>query len=180
MSLANKISVFRILLAPCLVASILYYHPTRDWLRYVSLAIFAVGMLSDAVDGFIARSQRQQSQLGAILDPVADKVLILSALISLSLIRGLPDWMRIPAWFNLIVISRDAILITGTVLLFVLTGKLVVKPSWLGKGAIVAQMLIVPVVLLQVPGKIAWLAAATVLTVFSGMAYLRAGVRLLS
>jgi phosphatidylglycerophosphate synthase len=128
MNLANKISVARILLAPCLVASLLYYHPTRDWLRYVTLVLFIIGVLSDAVDGYIARSKKQQSELGAILDPIADKVLILSALISLSSIHGLPAWMQIPAWFNLIVISRDVLLVAGTALLFVLTGTITVRP----------------------------------------------------
>ena len=180
MSLANKISLFRILLVPCVVASLLYYHPARDGLRYVSLALFVLGIVSDAVDGFIARSKHQQSQLGTLLDPIADKLLILSVLISLSTIRGLPGWMRIPAWFNLIVISRDTLLVAGTMLIFGLTGKLVVKPSPLGKLTIVAQMLVVPVVLLQLPIKMILLLVTAGLTVLSGIGYLRTGVRLLA
>lgn len=180
MSLANKVSLFRILLAPCLVASLVYYHPSRDGLRYLTLALFVIGILTDALDGFIARSKHQQSQLGAILDPVADKFLILSTLISLSIIHGLPDWMRIPAWFNLIVFSRDAILVAGIVLIFASTGKLSVRPSRLGKATIVAQMLVIPVVLLQWPFKTEALTLAAVLSVLSGIGYLRTGVQLLS
>lgn len=180
MSLANRISLFRILLAPCVVASLVYYRPDRDGLRYVSLALFLVGIVSDALDGFIARSKRQQSQLGTLLDPIADKLLILSALISLSTIRALPDWMRIPAWFNLIVITRDAILVAGTILIFALTGKITVKPSWLGKAAAVAQMLVIPTVLLHLPIKWEVLSVTAILTVCSGVGYVRAGMRLLS
>ena len=179
MSLANKISIFRILLAPCLVASLLYYHPTRDWLRYLTLALFLIGIVSDALDGFLARSKNQQSQLGTVLDPVADKVLILSMLISLSIIRGLPDWMRIPAWFNLIVLSRDILLVAGIALIFLVTGQLAVRPSRLGKATIAAQMGVIAVVLLQVPWKAEALTAATVLTVASGIGYVRTGMRLL-
>lgn len=180
MSLANKISVLRILLAPCIVASLVYYQPERDGLRYLTFALFVVGILSDAMDGFIARSQRQQSQLGTLLDPLADKLLILSTLISLSTIRALPNWLRIPAWFNLVVISRDVILVAGTTLLFVLKGTLAVRPSRLGKWTVAAQMLVVSCVLLGLPFKPPLLVATALLTVCSGLDYIRMGMRLLS
>ena len=180
MSLANKISLFRILLAPLFVASLLYYHPDRDGLRYVSLALFLIGILSDALDGFVARSKSQQSKLGAVLDPVADKFLILSALISLSTIHGLPTWMRLPAWFNLIVISRDALIIVGTLLLFLFTGKVTVQPSRVGKWAVAMQMCEVPTVLLRWPIQHPLLLVAATLTVCSGIAYVRHGVQLIS
>ena len=180
MSLANKISLFRILLVPLFVASLLYYHPDRDGLRYVTLALFLIGVISDALDGFVARSQGQQSKLGAILDPVADKFLILSALISLSTIHGLPLWMHVPAWFNLIVISRDAFLIVGTLMLFLFTGKVQVQPSPLGKTAVALQMCVVPAVLLGWAIKDPLLIIAAVCTVCSGIAYVRYGVRLIS
>ena len=179
MNLANRISLFRIILVPCFVASLVYYTPARDHIRYVSLAFLLVAIASDAVDGLVARSKRQQSQLGAVLDPIADRVLILSALISLSTIRALPDWMRIPAWFNLVVMSRDAIIITGTLLLFGFTGKLTVNPSRLGKWTIAAQMAVIVAVLLRFPLKIHLLLATAVLTVASGLHYLRVGSRLL-
>jgi CDP-diacylglycerol--glycerol-3-phosphate 3-phosphatidyltransferase/cardiolipin synthase len=177
MSLANKISLFRILLVPCFVASLVYYDPRRDGLRYASVGLFLIGIVSDAVDGFIARAKHQQSQLGVLLDPLADKLLILSALISLSTIQALPDWMRIPAWFNLIVISRDAMLVAGTILVFGLTGKFAVKPSRLGKWAIVAQMLVVLAALLRLPMKAELLVFTASLTVLSGIGYIRMGMR---
>lgn len=180
MTLANRISIFRILLVPGFVASLIYYTPERDGIRYLSFGLFLLGIASDALDGFIARSKRQQSPLGAVLDPIADKLLILSALISLSTIHALPDWMRIPAWFNLVVISRDTILITGTLLLFGFTGKLTVNPNRLGKWTIAAQMAVIAAVLLKMPFKVPLLVGAAVLTVVSGLAYVRIGTRLLN
>lgn len=179
LSLANKISIARILLVPCIVASLVYYHPQRDGLRFVALVLFVVGIASDAIDGFLARLQNQQTELGTLLDPIADKSLILSALISCSTIRGLPEWMRIPAWFNLVVISRDVLLVAGTIVLFLIKGRWSVRPSRLGKWTTFAQMLVVPAVLLHLPVKIPLIAMAAVLTVCSGITYVRLGVRAL-
>ncbi len=178
MSLANKISVLRILLVPGIIACILYYHPERDWLRVLAFVLFLIGMVSDAVDGFIARSRQQQTQLGTLLDPIADKALILSALICCSVVRGLPDWMRIPAWFNLIVISRDAVVVVGTGVLFLMLGRWKIRPSLLGKWATFAQMLVVPVILLKLlPLKLPLLVIAAALTIGSGVGYVRQGIR---
>ena len=177
MNLANWISFFRIVLVPCLVASVLYYHPSRDGLRYLTAGLFILAMLSDALDGFVARRMGQGSQLGAILDPIADKLLVLSMLISLSTVHGLPAALRIPAWFNLIVISRDVILMAGTGLLIAFKGSVPINPTQLGKTAIVAQMLVIPLVLLQLPFKTELLLVAAVLTVISGIDYIRLGLR---
>ena len=179
MSLANKISIFRILLVPGIIASLVYYHPQRDFLRFVALGLFLVGIVSDAADGLIARLQNQQTELGTLLDPIADKFLILSALISCSVIRGLPEWMRIPAWFNLVVISRDVLLVSGSVILFVLQGRWNVRPSRLGKWTTFAQMLVIPSVLLGLPVKSLLIVMAAVLTVLSLVSYIRMGIRVL-
>ena len=115
--------------------------------------------------------------MGSILDPLADKLLILSALISLSAIRGLPTDMRIPAWFNLIVISRDAVVVLGTVLLMFFQGTFSVTPTWLGKCTSAAQMLVVPAALLGLPAKAPLLAVAALLTILSGISYVRLGMQ---
>jgi CDP-diacylglycerol--glycerol-3-phosphate 3-phosphatidyltransferase len=182
MNWPNKISILRILLAPAIVASLLYYHPEREWLRFLALGLFTVGVASDAVDGFLARLQHQQTELGTLLDPIADKTLILSTLISCAVIKGLPAWMRIPAWFNLIVISRDALLVAGTVVLFVIKGRWSVHPSRVGKATTFAQMLVIPSVLLGIPPAVTipLLAAAAALTVCSAISYVRMGIRALS
>lgn len=180
MTLANKISVMRILLVPAFAASLVYYNPANDQLRYLSLALFLLGVVSDALDGFIARAQNQHTELGRVLDPIADKLLILTGLICLSTIRAIPPEMRIPAWFNLIVISRDIVVVTGTMLLFGFTGKWLVRPSWVGKTAVAAQMVVVLVVLLRWPMKIEVMIVAAALTVLSGIGYVRDGMRALS
>ena len=179
MGLANKISIFRILLVPAVVACLLYYHPQRDWLRFVALGLFLLGIISDAADGFLARRHNQQSELGTLLDPIADKSLILSALISCSIIKGLPAWMRLPAWFNLIVISRDALLVAGAVVLFVIKGRWTVQPSRLGKLTTCFQMLVVPAVLLALPLRDPLVMLAAILTVLSAISYIRQGIRAL-
>ena len=182
MNLPNKISILRILLAPAIVASLLYYHADREGLRFLALGLFLVGVASDAIDGFLARLQRQQTELGTLLDPIADKTLILSTLISCAVIKGLPAWMRIPAWFNLIVISRDALLVAGTLVLFVIKGRWSVHPSPVGKATTFAQMLVIPSVLLGSPPAVTTplLAAAAALTLCSAIIYVRMGIRALS
>lgn len=179
MSIANQLSVLRILLVPGIIAALVYYHPERDWLRFLALGLFLFGMISDALDGFLARSQNQQSQLGSLLDPIADKLLILGTLISCSAIHGLPEWMRLPAWFNLIVISRDAVLITGAAVLFIMQGRWNVRPNWLGKWTTATQMLVIPILLLGLPIKSLLINLATILTIVSGISYIRQGIRLL-
>ena len=180
MNLANKLSIFRILLAPGIVASLLYYHPERDGLRFLALGLFVVGIASDALDGLIARRHNQHTELGTLLDPVADKFLILSTLISCSTIHGLPAWMRIPAWFNLVVISRDVLLLSGSLVLFAIKGRWTVQPSRLGKWTTAVQMLVIASVLLNLPTKVPLLLAAAILTVLSLIDYVRMGIRTLS
>ena len=181
LSLANKISIARILLVPAIVASLVYYHPQRDSLRFLALGLFVVGIASDAIDGFLARLQNQQTALGTLLDPIADKALILSALITCSVVRALPIEMRIPAWFNLIVMSRDALVVAGSIVLFAIKGRWQVRPSQLGKWATFLQMLVIPIVLLKLlPLKLPLLLLAAALTIFSAVAYVRMGIRALS
>ena len=179
MSLPNKISIFRILLVPGIIACLVYYRSDRDVLRFVALGLFLLGIVSDALDGVLARLQGQQTELGTLLDPIADKFLILSTLICCSTIHGLPEWMRIPAWFNLIVISRDVLLVSGSVVLFAMQGRWSVRPSRLGKWTTASQMFVIPSVLLGLPITMPLLVMAAALTVCSAVGYVRTGIRTL-
>ena len=180
MSLANQLSIFRLLLVPGIIACLVYYDPQRDWLRLLALGLFAVGMASDAVDGYVARSKAQWTRLGSFLDPLADKLLLLTAFLSLALIRDLPQDLRVPAWVVIVFVSRESFVVIGCLLLYHLTGRLEMLPSRLGKWAAFLQMLVVPVVLLRWPwAPWVWTAAAA-LTIISGVNYLRRGGRLLS
>lgn len=178
MNLANKISIFRILLIPFFIACILYYSPERVFFRFWALGIFSVGVITDAIDGFIARNHKQRTELGTILDPIADKLLLISAFISLSFIKNLPTGLRIPAWVVLIVISRDIIIILGATVLHLVTGRLKVNPSWLGKATTFFQMVTI-IALLAVfkQAAIFWNLTA-IFTVLSGIDYIRRGSRL--
>ncbi len=180
MNLANKISIARILLIPFFVAAIIYYTPGNDFLRFAALAIFILAVLSDALDGYIARSRGQKTILGSYLDPLADKLLLITAFICLSIASNFPKGHSLPAWFVLIIISRDAIIVLGSAVIYVTKGKLEIIPSNLGKITTFFQMLTVIVTLLHFNfAYIIWYLAAF-FTVLSGVGYLRRGSRILS
>ncbi len=178
MNLANKISVFRILLIPFFIACVLYYSPQKDYLRFWALGIFTLAVVSDAIDGFIARNHKQKTELGTILDPIADKLLLICAFISLSFIKNLPDGLRIPAWVVLIVISRDIIIILGATVLHLVTGKLKVNPSWLGKATTFFQMVTIITVLSSFKTAEVFWNLAAIFTVLSGIDYIWRGSKL--
>src|SRR5437588_11950941 len=104
---------------PVFVTMAIYYgesihHGTPlEWLRYTAIAIFVIAALSDGLDGYVARHYNQRSSLGVVLDPIADKGLLLSGIISLSISNWSeldPSYGSFPTWFPILVISRDAIL----------------------------------------------------------------------
>lgn len=180
MNLANKISVLRILLVPIFVACIVYYEPEREFLRVFALGIFILAVLTDALDGYIARTRKQKTELGTILDPIADKLLLVSAFICLSVAYKLPLGLRLPPWVPIIIISRDAIIILGALIIQFTTGHLEVVPSVLGKMATFFQMSTVISVLLRWPfSHLVW-TSAVIFTVLSGVGYIRRGSRLLN
>jgi cardiolipin synthase (CMP-forming) len=181
MSLANKISLFRILLVPAFVVCLLYYRPgVSEWLRYLAVGLFALGVVTDAVDGYVARVGHQASRLGAILDPAADKLFLVTAFLSLSLISSLPEAYRLPAWVPILVLSRDLIIVLGWLLIVLVTGELQAKPSRVGKYTTFFQMITIVSVLLGLPFARIVLGVAMVLTVLSGIGYLRRGNRMLN
>ncbi len=181
MSLANKLSLFRILLVPGFVWCLIYYRPQEgEGLRYLAVLLFSLGVVTDAVDGYIARAERQASRLGAILDPAADKLLLVTAFLSLSLISTLPPQYRLPAWVPIVVLSRDLIIVFGWLLIVLVKGDLQAQPSLWGKVTTFFQMLTIVAVLLGWPGAQGILWGAMILTVLSGVGYLRRGNRLLN
>jgi CDP-diacylglycerol--glycerol-3-phosphate 3-phosphatidyltransferase len=152
MTLANKITIVRILMIPVFVMMAIYYgrsvqigHP-QDWQRVAAILVFIVAAASDGLDGYIARRFNQRSSLGVILDPIADKGLLLAAIITLSMSKWAYEF---PLWFPVLVITRDAVIVVGALVLHFLIGKVQVKPSWLGKTATAFQMGAIALVLLQ-------------------------------
>ena len=179
MNLANRITVFRILLAPVFIFSILYYKE-EGLFSFLPATIFGIAVFSDAVDGFVARRFNQKTELGTILDPIADKLLLISAFACLSMVRTLPAALRMPAWLPVIVISRDAIIVLGAVIIHMMTGKIKITPSPLGKITTFFQMMTVMSTLLRFPFLPVLCGITALFTLTSGIDYVRRGSRLLN
>ena len=181
MSLANKLSLFRILLVPAFVVCLIYYRPGElEILRFLAVFIFGVAVVTDAVDGYLARAEHQATRLGAILDPAADKLLLVTAFLSLALIATLPPAYRLPAWVPIVVLSRDLLIVCGWLLVVLVTGDIEAHPSRLGKWTTFSQMLTIVMILLGLPFARPALWISMALTVLSGIGYLRRGNRLLN
>ena len=117
-----------------------------EWQRWAAIAIFVAAAASDGIDGYIARHFNQKSRLGMVLDPLADKGLLLSGIITLSV----SNWAyEFPVWFPVLVVARDVVIVAGTLTLHFLNGSVRVKPSWTGKTATALQMVAIALCMLQ-------------------------------
>jgi len=182
MNLANQITVFRILLIPIFIGLVIYYGDSvRDGkadesLRLWAAAVFGVAALSDAVDGWIARRFNQRTRLGSILDPLADKLLLLSAIITLSFTA----WRQhFPLWFPTLVIFKDLACIGAAFLIDHVAGHCRIQPHWTGKVCTFTQIVAILWILLDVTLiPLVWpVALAGLFTVWSGLFYLVDGTR---
>ncbi len=180
LNFANKITLFRILAVPFFIASVLYYSPQRDTLRYISLGIFLLAVISDVIDGYIARTCRQQTKGGAILDPLADKALLISAFICLYVKDGFPLGIKFPLWVILSVISRDVIILLGSMIIYIVHGDLEIVPTKLGKLTTFFQTLCIIGILLQWQFSYFIWYATVALTAVSGFGYIRKGIKVLN
>lgn len=182
MTTANKVTILRILLVPFFTVNVLYYFEDGDEVnRFLALVSFAVAAISDAVDGYIARRYHQHSELGAVLDPLADKLLLVSAILLLSLPHQ-PFLPRLPLYLVATVFGRDLIVILGSGVIYYFNGRVTIRPRWLGKIATVFQMLAVTWALLKWnPAWIPWWSiSAAICTGVSGLFYVNDGINQLS
>ena len=181
MNVANHLSVLRVLLAPAFVMCLVYATPDRFYLHDVALAIFVGACLTDALDGFLARRLHQQTVFGSYIDPIANKLLLTSGFLALSFIGHLPEAMRIPAWVTIPVIARDTLILLGSAMIFVMTGRLKAEPLLVSKATTLVQMLTLVAALAAAPVGLRYFsyAATVLLTVVSGAEYLRLGGKLL-
>jgi CDP-diacylglycerol--glycerol-3-phosphate 3-phosphatidyltransferase len=187
MTTANKITVVRILMIPVFVTLAIYYGQSiqrgdpLEWQRFAAIVVFLVAAVSDGLDGYVARRYNQRSALGVILDPIADKGLLLSGVITLSISNWSdvdPGYGKFPVWFPVLVITRDAVIVVGAVVLHLLNGKVRLRPSWTGKIATVLQMCAIAWVMLQfrfIPLPYVVIAAG-VFTFISGVIYVLDGI----
>lgn len=174
LTLANRLTILRILMTPAITILLLYRH------MEAAIALFLLAGITDGLDGFVARRRGQRTALGMVLDPLADKLLLMSSVITLTILRELPRW------FTIIVVSRDLILIGGAVILYMFVGKVSMPPSWLGKWTTCLQIAtvllgmldnLVPVLRVTVmPCAV----ITTALTIASGLDYVYRGTRLLN
>lgn len=186
MTLANKITIIRLLLIPVFVVFAAYYSASisagKEEISYriAALAVFAIASLSDALDGYIARNFNQSTPLGRFLDPVADKLLLLAGVVTLSVTH----WNAgLPIWFAVLVIARDVIIALGVLILHLTNGKARIKNLMVGKMCTFLQLSCVCWVLIDFwsinsrpwPLEVLiYLAAA--LTLITGYLYLRDGI----
>ena len=178
-TLANKITILRIMLIPFLIIVTLSYRPEKDYLRWVAFAIFFVAAVSDLIDGYIARSRHQETKIGAILDSFADKLLLISSFICLYKVSVLFTVVQFPAWLVVASISHDIIILLGIVVIHMLHKDLSIKPTILGKLTTFFQVLCVLGLLIQWPlAYIIWYVALGFIIV-SLMDYVRIGIGIL-
>lgn len=169
MNLPNSLTILRILLVPLFVGFLLY-----DRYDY-SLGVLLLAGLTDGLDGTIARVANQRTRLGAFLDPLADKLLLTSGFVTLSILH------LVPLWTAILVVSRDLILMTGALLVQLTESRVDISPTLLGKGTTLFQLsyILLVVVLasrqmdLRIIQPLLYLVVA--LTLMSGFHYLYRG-----
>ena len=175
-SIANQLTVLRILIVPFFIATVMYYVPGKDHLRYAALALFITAAVLDFLDGYLARKFHQETRAGAILDPLADKILIISAFICLYKVGVFFNEVRFPIWLVVAVISRDAILIMGAMVIHLTKGGMTIAPTVWGKATAFFQFLAVIGFLLQWRLSMILWYIILFLVVVSGIDYLVKGV----
>lgn len=173
MNIPNLITIFRILLVPFFIIYMI------DERILASLVVFVVAGISDAADGFIARVFHKKSNIGAYLDPLADKILLIAAFITMAMFKMLPSWLAV------LTVSRDVIILLGVLVLYLNSYPVKVKPSILSKATTFSQVVTIMIILFDRCFNIQffeiylfWLVA--LLTILSGLQYIKIGLTVLS
>ena len=175
MNLPNKLTILRVIMIPFFVAALLYDCGANQNMRYVAAALFIIASLTDMLDGKIARKYNLVTNFGKFMDPLADKLLVCSALICLVELKELPAWMVI------VIISREFI-ISGFRLVASDNGVVIAASYW-GKFKTTFQMIAVVLLILGIPSlsmvttAVVWI--ALVLTVISLVDYITKNVNVL-
>ncbi len=167
MTLANRITLTRIVLIPVFIVLLLQGHFV--W----PAVIFTFTILTDALDGFVARRRREKTPLGAFLDPLADKLLMFSSYLTLAYLKV------IPLWIFVIILSRDLLIVLGWAVIYILSGSTEITPRFLGKLTTIFQMITIWLILLSLPHNMTekLLLLTVLITVLSGLDYMMSGSR---
>jgi cardiolipin synthase len=174
MNLPNTITLIRVVLIPLFIDLMVYGY------YRAALAVFLAACVTDALDGMIARLTNTKTELGAFLDPLADKLLIVSSFVTLALMG------RLPLWLVIAVVSRDVILGLGGLVIFFTGHSLTIKPSALGKMSTFLQFVVVTLTLVLMAGgghtgyvqALYWATAAV--TAGSGVQYVIRGMKIMA
>ena len=138
---ANQLTILRMLFVPCFVILLIYDHPKA------ATTLFLIAAVTDGLDGLLARKLQQKTVLGSFLDPMADKILLTAAFVTLT-IPSLPLILHIPAWLTVLTISRDIIIAVSVLIIHLQTQHSKFPPSLLGKCTTAVQLLTVGVCML--------------------------------
>jgi CDP-diacylglycerol--glycerol-3-phosphate 3-phosphatidyltransferase len=182
LNLPNALSLVRVFLAPLvlLFLSLRIKSPVPflsglengpAWGDLLAGGVFIIAALTDSLDGYIARRWKLVTTLGKFIDPLADKVLVIAAMVALV------ELQRIPAWIVVVIITREFV-VTGLRLVAAAEG-VVIAASRGGKVKTVFQIVALSLLILKLPGGMALMWVAMFLTVWSGMEYLIGGAKLL-
>ncbi|MBW2543885.1 MAG: CDP-diacylglycerol--glycerol-3-phosphate 3-phosphatidyltransferase [Deltaproteobacteria bacterium] len=176
MNIPNTLTLIRIILVPVFV--ILLMQGSFSY----ALLVFVIAGVTDGLDGFLARILKQQTVLGSYLDPLADKALIVTAFVALSILDIIPGWLTV------IVISRDCIILLGVSVLSLMSVSFEIRPAYVSKATTVLQLLTVFLVLMSMimPGyinhimivRLFWITAF--FTVVSGLNYIFKGIKIIN
>jgi cardiolipin synthase len=169
----NILTIARILCTPLFVILLLKNQ------HLFALGVFTLAGITDGLDGLWARGFNQRTQLGAYLDPIADKLLLMASYISLAVLGLLPSWLSV------IVITRDVLIVLGIAVFTITAIPVEIKPSLVSKLTTVIQLATVFWTLLDAPGAAAHIVGQTLfwatagLTIVSGLHYIYVGMRTL-
>ena len=176
---ANQLTILRMVFVPCFVLLVIYGHPKSAAL------LFVIAGLTDGLDGLLARKLQQHTVLGSFLDPMADKLLLTAAFITLTL-PSVPVAIHIPVWLTVISISRDVLIALSVLIIHLQTGHSHFPPSLLGKCTTAAQLFTVGLCMLanfttQVGMGIFFpvVYATLLITVSSGLHYFYLSVKII-
>jgi cardiolipin synthase len=169
----NILTVLRILVTPLFVILLI------RGLHGYALLVFILAGVSDGLDGLIARALDQRSELGAILDPIADKLLLTAAFVTMGILQDIPGWLVV------VVISRDVLIVTGIAVLAFTRIPFTIRPSLISKWTTAAQVVTIAFSLLDLQAAWAGTAlhslywATATMTVLSGLHYTYVGLHIL-
>jgi cardiolipin synthase (CMP-forming) len=138
---ANQLTILRMLFVPCFVLLLIYDHPKA------ATTLFLLAGITDGLDGLLARKLQQKTVLGSFLDPMADKILLTAAFITLT-VPSLPLVLHIPTWLTVLTISRDVIIALSALVIHLQIQHTKFPPSLLGKCTTAVMLLTVGVCLL--------------------------------